>query len=350
MMKLPYRALGLIAISTVILASCAAEDPDSGGPFGGGGDTGDGGTVSTGGSNGMGGEGGEGGEAGTTGSGGAGGMAGAGGSVGSGGTGGGGGMGPCSTNNLCRTCPDQFLCDDDDDCFTGWTCVDSGCDTHEGDSIGQCQVSPGGACATSDDCLEDYECLNVPLQGTRCVKTTPGCNTSFDCVMGFSCEGGTCVDRRVPCVLDEDCPMNHSCEMPTPSNRFCVRIHQTCYEEFDCGVLAPYCVDVDGDTRKECAGAPHPAEPACLNSTCGGSAPVCEASTVGSITNCGQYGLCTGGECAPGFACVGLWTDGRKECVPTGGECDHISDCALNEVCASPRTGGPPACQAGAVN
>jgi hypothetical protein len=192
--------------------------------------------------------------------------------------------------------------------------------------------------------------MNVPAQGDRCVKTTPGCNSDFDCVMGFSCEGGSCVDRRVPCILDEDCPMSHSCETPTTSTRFCARIHQTCFTEFDCDTLAPYCVDIDGDGSTECAGAPNVVSPACMNSDCG-SGSVCEVSGVGSITVCGQYGLCTGvSDCPGGFDCISLWADGRKECVPPGGGCDHVTDCQVQEVCASPRTGGAPNCQAGAVD
>jgi len=193
--------------------------------------------------------------------------------------------------------------------------------------------------------------MNVPAQGDRCVKTTSGCNDSYDCVLGFSCEAGACVDRRMPCSLDADCPMNHSCESPTPSTRFCARIHRTCHQDDDCSILAPYCADIDGDGDTECAGADHPSNPACVNSGCtNSSAPVCEASSVGSITDCGQYGLCrNNSDCASGFQCVGLWPDGRKECVPSGGCCDQISDCPERQVCASPRSGGAPSCQAGAV-
>ncbi|MDH3818412.1 MAG: hypothetical protein OES21_07350, partial [Myxococcales bacterium] len=75
----------------------------------------------------------------------------------------------------------------------------------------QCVFAGGGACNTTADCLTDRDCMEVPGEGNRCVKTTPGCDTSFDCVPGFSCEAGSCVDRRVPCDLDRDCPKNHTC-------------------------------------------------------------------------------------------------------------------------------------------
>jgi hypothetical protein len=39
------------------------------------------------------------------------------------------------------------------------------------------------------------------------------------------------------------------------------------------------------------------------------------------------------------------------ECVPTPGpgDCDQVTDCPLQQVCAAPRNGGPPSCQAGSL-
>jgi hypothetical protein len=207
------------------------------------------------------------------------------------------------------------------------------------------------------DCGSEYACTNVPSEGPRCVKTTPGCNTDADCILGFSCEGEegakSCVDRRVPCEFDEDCPMSHSCVF-TGNGEMCVRVHKTCSSEFNCAKIAPRCEDIDGDTIKECAGVFDPNIPdpvACVNAACTNpSAPVCEVSGQGSVTQCGQYGLCLGdGDCdtVNGFICVGLWSDGRKECVPNGGDCASTSECPIQQVCASPREGGVPTCQAG---
>ncbi len=374
-----YRSLLTTLVFSVILWGCG-EDPAVGGPFTGTGGFGTGGAgtggMASGGTGGMGtggncglfgcagtggtstgGTGGMGtGGTGGMGTGGTGGMGTGGtGGMGTGGTGGGtGGTGgspePCNTNNLCKSCPNQLLCDSNLDCVTGYVCIDTGC-TSIGDEepIKQCMSAPGGACIDNSNCLPDYECLSVPLEGNRCVKTTPGCNSTFDCVMGFSCEGGACVDRRMACVLDEDCPVSHACETVTTHNRFCVRVHRSCEEDFDCDIVAPHCADIDGDGDKECAGAENPSAPPCVNSDCtSSSAPVCEVSLVGSITSCGQYGLClTSGDCASGFECLGLWPDGHKECVPTGGSCDYIADCPIRQVCASARSGGPPSCQAG---
>ncbi len=286
-----------------------------------------------------------------------GGVGGAGGSAGVGGSGGAGGVGggqpiACVTSVLCRSCPTEGFCETNGDCSVGSVCIESGCSNAEGSAIKQCVFAGGGACNTTADCPTGRECMEVPGEGDRCVKTTSGCDTAFDCVLGFSCEAGSCVDRRVPCDLDPDCPKNHTC-LGTMSSSFCVRIQRGCLEEFDCVGLAPRCEDIDGDGNKECAGVidPNQASPsACVNSDCTeASAPVCETAGAGSTTVCGQYGLCLdGADCAAGFSCLELWPDGRKECAPSGGSCSSFTDCpAVQQVCASPREGGAPSCQAG---
>jgi hypothetical protein len=170
-------------------------------------------------------------------------------------------------------------------------------------------------------------------------------------VPGFSCEDGSCVDRRLPCDLDDHCPKNHVCVGAT-NGSFCSRVQVDCMEDFDCVDLSPRCEDIDVDGKKECAGVFDPNQVpsvACVNSMCTDtSAPVCEAAGAGSATQCGQYGLCLDdADCPAGFNCVGLWPDGRKECVPGGGSCSSFADCPVRQVCASPREGGVPSCQAG---
>jgi hypothetical protein len=243
------------------------------------------------------------------------------------------------------------LCDTNDDCSVGSVCIESGCDDPGGDAIKHCLFAGGGACTTSAMCPSGRECLEVPGEGNRCVKTTPGCDSRFDCISGFACEDGTCVDRRVPCDLDEDCPKNHLCTTKGASS-FCERIQVDCVAAFDCGDLASSCEDIDGDGSTECAGTFDPNDPesnACTNDQCVDlGAPVCEAGGDGATTQCGQYGLCVdGGDCAAGFDCVALWPDGRKECVQDGGSCASYADCPVQQVCASPRGGGAPSCQVG---
>lgn len=313
-----YRWLGVLLLGVACSVGCAGAEP--GGPRGSGG------------------------------SGGAGGVGGVGAGGGSGGVGG-SEIPNCVTSVLCQSCPVDVLCDGDDDCAIGSVCIESGCDDVDGAPIMQCVFAGGGACTSSAMCPNGRECLDVPGEGKRCVKLTPGCDTSFDCVRGFTCENGTCVDRRVPCDLDQDCPKNHLCTS-TSNSSFCLRIQIDCAAPFDCVDLAPACADVDGDGRTECAGNEDlndPLSEACINDACGdGAAPVCEASDVGATTQCGQYGLCTdSADCAPSFECVQLWPDLRKECVPTGGSCSSFSDCPARQVCASPREGGPPSCQVG---
>jgi hypothetical protein len=320
-----YRWLGLLLFCALCVVGCGAEE--GGDPFCLGGSCGGSGGIGGGGSGGAG-------------------------SGGVGGTGGSGGSAPrCVTSALCRSCPQEGFCGTNDDCSDGFVCIESGCDSLDGVSMKQCVFAGGGACNTTDDCIADRKCLDVPGEGKRCIKTTPGCTSSFDCVLGFSCEGGTCVDRRVSCYFNADCPKNHVC-VGTANGAVCLRIQRDCALELDCLDLAPSCEDIDGDGNKECAGVFDPNAPspeACVNSMCSdSSAPVCEAAGAGSQTQCGQYGLCLDDQdCAAGFSCVGLWPDGRKECVPGGGSCSSISDCPVQQVCASPREGGPPSCQAG---
>ena len=157
------------------------------------------------------------------------------------------------------------------------------------------------------------------------------------------------MDRRVPCEDYLDCPKSHVCST-TPTASFCVRVYRTCHEDEDCAGFGSFCDDIDGDGTKECAGEIGGAGSACVNTMCSGTAPVCEAGVTGTTAVCGDYGLCrTNNDCDTGFECVGLWQDGRRECVPPGGSCDQVTDCSLREVCAAPRGGGPPSCQAGSA-
>jgi len=349
-------------VSLALLVGCGDSGASVPRGTGGTGGTGASGGVGATGGTGTGGMGGMVGTGGEVGTGGIVGTGGTGGTGAGGGTGGSGGApGPCNTSALCHTCPTQLLCDTDDDCFGGYVCVDSDCDTLQGAPIKQCQPSRGGSCATVSECPNstDYECKKVGAGSTHCVRVTAGCDgvtESYDCPFGFSCESNTCVDRRVPCNDDDlgylDCPKNHICRV-TPTASFCVRTHQTCHRDEDCAGLGEFCADIDGDGSTECAGEVGATDKPCVNAiNCGGSTPVCEAGATGITAVCGDYGLClTNDHCDTGFECVGLWQDGRKECVPIGETCpDPVTLCPLQQVCASPRNGGgAPSCQAGSA-
>ncbi len=342
----------LLAVSLVV--GCGDEGTRPAGPFGNGGSAGSGGAAAASGTGGYAGTGGTSGATGTGGMIGTGGTAGTGGGAGVGGVG--GSVGPCVTSALCHTCPDQLLCETDDDCaFSGYVCVASGCETHGGVPIKQCQPSRAPSCDVVEDCpnATDYECQAVAPGNPRCIRVVEGCSPateSFDCPPGFSCEGGACVDRRLPCDSYLDCPKSHVCTS-TPVSSYCVRTHRSCREDADCGGFAAvgsFCVDVDGDGEKECVGERGSSGEACVNLDCGGSGLVCESGAAPPTASCGSYGLCLGSnDCSTGFVCLSLWQDGRKECAPMGGTCDEVTDCPLHQVCAAPRNGGSPRCQAG---
>ncbi len=354
-----FAVAGTVLVAALLLlAGCGdASAPPYSGSGGFGSFAGSGGTAGAAGIGGMGGNSGTGGSAGSAGTAGS---AGAGGIVGSGGTG--GQLGACATNALCHTCPETFLCETDNDCaFSGYVCIASGCETNGGSPIKQCVPSWAASCVDDNDCpnASDYDCTTVGAGGKRCLRVAAGCDPStetYDCAPGFSCEGGACVDRRVPCDSYLDCPKSHVC-LTTPVSAYCVRTHRSCNLDEDCSWLGvsvgQFCANVDGDPSgsKECVGQRGSSGLACVSSDCGGDS-VCESGASGAFASCGDYGLCLDdGDCGSGFSCVGLWQDGRKECVqtPLPSSCTKVSDCGPQQVCAAPRTGGPPSCQSGSA-
>ena len=348
----------LLSIGALAFAMACGDSTPVFSGVGGGFGTGGGGGGGTGGSGGIAGTGGSGalpGTGGMTGTGGSGAIPGTGGSGaagGSGGSGGFGGMAECQRSFLCQECPKEgSTCTSDSDCLPGLAnvCVDTGCKTLEGGFIGQCALLDGaGDCEIDDDCDPGYECVDAGAGNHRCIKTTPGCMVTRDCPRGFYCENDDCVDRRVPCLISAHCPKSHFCNVAAAA-KFCERAYRSCNDDGDC---PRQCVDIDEDGEPECSPTLDTSDPArsCLNSDCGGSDPVCELGDTDVQASCGKYGLCTtDDDCAANFECVALWPDHRSECVPEpeNDSCTHISQCDERQVCASPRSGGPPSCQAG---
>jgi hypothetical protein len=252
----------------------------------------------------------------------------------------------CETSVLCPSCPDpDALCDEENPCPLGEVCLPTGCE-----DFARCFVTGGGACENDEDCANPaYAC--DPGLG-RCLREEPGCDDSNDCVAGFACENDVCVDRRVPCVTGADCPHGYACFFASADQRFCRRVTRPCADDLDCLARGVPCGDADGDGANECMPSLTPNEPdarSCNYLECPDpSAPVCEIAEEGNSAACGRFGPCEAAvQCAPGFECRDLWGDGRKECVSGPGSCVDSSACATRSVCASPRSGGPPACIGG---
>lgn len=254
----------------------------------------------------------------------------------------------CNTSILCPSCPDvDALCDQDNPCPTGATCVATGCD-----DLSRCFVTGFGACDNDDDCAKPgYEC-NLTIG--RCLRIEPGCDDSNDCVAGFACESDACVDRRAPCEVGSDCPHGFTCFFGSPDQRFCRRITRPCVDNLDCLVLGVPCGDADGDGVKECMPSLMPNAPdavSCDKTQCPQeAAPVCQTAPEGTGALCGEFGLCASmDDCVVGFECRDLWGDGRAECVRPAGSCVDSSECDPRNVCASPRPSAAPACVGGAI-
>jgi hypothetical protein len=356
--RLTPRAWAFVLLPLAVAVGCG--DSTTVPPPGTGGTGGTGATTGSGGSSGAGGMAGGGGMAGM------GGAAGTGGSAGTGGTG--GAVGACVTSALCHTCPNDTdalpnfpVCDTNGDCFPGFVCVPSGCETHGGAPIGQCQNPSGGSCDSIADCPDptNYRCDPVAGGPKQCLRDTAGClpsTESYDCAPGFFCNAdGECEDHRAPCDTTSDCPKSHVCHAGIATGSFCLGVYQTCHDDDDCrwaGVRLGDCDNVDADVgnTQECSGQLVGSDAACVNTMCSGSTPVCENGVFGTGTTavCGDYGLCrTDTDCPSGFDCIGVGQDGRKECVESPGDCESATDCPPQQVCAAPRDGGSPSCQAG---
>lgn len=250
----------------------------------------------------------------------------------------------CETSALCPTCPAQdALCDPTDpgSCPIGEVCLSTGCE-----DLSRCFVTGGGRCLQDEDCgNRAYRCDPTIF---RCLRIEPGCDDSNDCVAGFACEDGHCADRRVPCRDGLDCPHGFTCFFASPDQQFCRRITRPCFDNLDCLVLGVPCGDADGDGKRECMPSlmPDMGTPvSCDNAQCSDPTPVCQSTVQGTRAQCGQFGLCASSDdCAEGFDCLDLWGDGRNECVLRGGSCVDSRECALQNVCASPRSDEAPTC------
>ena len=217
-------------------------------------------------------------------------------------------------------------------CAGSLVCVDDGCGSH-------CQAR-SATCVAATDCPTGATCTAGPM-GSFCTRTSATCVDSRDCAAGFSCDAGVCTDRRIGCTLADfelTCPFNFVCE-PRFGAPFCVRAMQRCEGEGACAALR--CIDVDGDSRRECA-----REGFCdSNADCTAANETCGVEPSRLLAECLPSGLCnTAADCGAGHACVDLWGDGQRECVLTGGTCASQRDCPAGQLCGSAYAGGAPTC------
>jgi hypothetical protein len=214
-------------------------------------------------------------------------------------------------------------------CPLGQTCGTDVCGMH-------C-VAAGAPCAAASDCAATSTC---DASG-HCTHPGGGCADSRDCAAGHACEAAACVDRLIPCEPTEGaCPFGFACSFAGVP--FCARLTRPCASSVGCGSLE--CVDIDGNGTTECnfAGSCD------TNMDCPAAGDVCQPRSIERYASCGRYGPCrVVADCASGMLCQDLWGDGISECVDAGGSCARSADCPVGSVCATPATGGPPACLVG---
>lgn len=217
-------------------------------------------------------------------------------------------------------------------CPGALVCVEDGCGSH-------CQAR-SATCTATTDCPAGATCTAGPT-GSFCTRASETCVDSRDCVAGFSCDAGVCTDRRIGCTLSDfelTCPFNFVCE-PGFGAPFCVRAMQRCESDGACTIGR--CVDVDGDSRRECV-----RDGVCDDiGDCTEADQTCGVEPSRLLAACLPSGLCnTAADCGSGRACVDLWGDGQRECVLSGGTCSRQSDCPAGQLCGSAYAGGAPAC------
>lgn len=214
-------------------------------------------------------------------------------------------------------------------CRAGFVCISDPCGMH-------CKAE-GRSCAEAGDCPSGSTCSGS--EGERACRREGGCADSRDCPSGFACEAGSCQDRRVRCSVAAPCPNGFVCDHSQGGLPFCVRVVTRCATHAGC-LFGMFCRDVDGDGLSECI-----ADGTCdTNSDCAPRS-TCGTMPVEIFAACDNHGACrSDSDCALSARCVDLWGDGVRTCTPTGGLCNHTTDCTPPQICASPADGSPPRC------
>ena len=132
----------------------------------------------------------------------------------------------------------------------------------------------------------------------------------------------------------------------------CARTHRTCHEDTDCGGFAAagsFCADVDDDGTKECVGRARRPAPGVRQRRLRRIGPRVRDGRRrrprprAATTACAAATMtATRDSCASAFGRMDAGSASHA-----AGTCDQVTDCPLQQVCAAPRNGGSPSCQAG---
>jgi hypothetical protein len=238
------------------------------------------------------------------------------------------------TADPCSCPPVAYPCGAGETCPLGTTCVATGCGTAE-----YC-LRGGAHCIDGSDCPVGSLCTFVAVGQNVCVGPSGSCADSRECPDGFACEGvgaaRACVDRRVFCDPTHLCPHGYACRRGDGVTSFCAPVHLRCANPRACE--GRQCVDLDGDSVKECAYA------GCASHTECTGGQLCSFDPAGPYMACGSFGVCsTTADCGAGFTCIDVWGDGVSQCELEGSTC-AAGTCPAGQLCGSLASGGVAQC------
>jgi hypothetical protein len=228
-------------------------------------------------------------------------------------------------------------------CGESSECADVSCD------FGVCEagacVNPG-SCETSYDCVPGYTCGEE-----RICKALSSCASAADCPSGV-CKGGLCVNPD-SCEANDDCLERTFCDeesntcKPDPCNTYqcevgqCARGTRTCESKDTCTVEteAQDCFDDDKCFEGSCVDETTLCDELdCERGVCDFASLSCvnDQSCTGDSQCLDDFYCNDAGECADDLCLVNnVDCTGNGVCVAALGECENADPCASNDDCVS---------------
>ncbi len=121
-----------------------------------------------------------------------------------------------------QPCSDGGACVDGSECVNGWcgglSCVNSlECPVGYICQKGKCIVGNSTICNSNDDCLDEWVCVAIDADLSKCIPANEQCGSHLECVINYSCINYFCTidPNAATCNGNEECGEGYSCaEMP----------------------------------------------------------------------------------------------------------------------------------------